>query len=195
MLAQQCCCMCLNGWHTCHWRVRWGDPGGGGSILRKYLWWSVWTLYLLICKVTISAGDSGLCCCVPCYTVKSVKHYYFPLFALRQALYVPFRFRHEIAVTCIWQKHPYSDTSLLKRFVHSSGFTLQKRGETRTDANRPVDDVRTLPWETIHTYPSLRNNPYLPFLEKQSPFVGPWIFLTTLWSPETKTNTHTDNQR
>jgi len=27
-----------------------------------YLWWSLYTLYLLACQVRVTAGDSGLCC-------------------------------------------------------------------------------------------------------------------------------------
>ena len=29
---------------------------------------SLFTLHLLVCKVIVIVGDSGLCCCVPCYT-------------------------------------------------------------------------------------------------------------------------------
>ena len=32
--------------------------------LRTHLWWSLCTLYLLACQVRVTAGDSGLCCCV-----------------------------------------------------------------------------------------------------------------------------------
>ena len=32
-------------------------------ILRLYLWWSLCTLYLHACKVRVTVGDSGLCCC------------------------------------------------------------------------------------------------------------------------------------
>ena len=31
---------------------------------RMYLWWSLCTLYLHACQVRVTAGDSGLCCCV-----------------------------------------------------------------------------------------------------------------------------------
>ena len=36
------------------------------SLKMAYLWRSLSTLYLLACPVTQT--DSGLCCCVPCYT-------------------------------------------------------------------------------------------------------------------------------
>ena len=32
-----------------------------------YLWWSLFTLYLLTCLVTVTVDDSGLRCCVACY--------------------------------------------------------------------------------------------------------------------------------
>ena len=31
-----------------------------------YPWWSFCTLYLLACQVTVTVGDSSLCCYVPC---------------------------------------------------------------------------------------------------------------------------------
>ena len=34
--------------------------------LRMYLWWSLWTLYLLACKVRVTVGESGLYCCWLC---------------------------------------------------------------------------------------------------------------------------------
>ena len=46
-----------------------------------YSWRSLCNLYLLACRVTVIAGDSGLCCCVSCYTVTSVERYQFPSFA------------------------------------------------------------------------------------------------------------------
>ena len=30
---------------------------------RMYLYWSLYTLYLLVCRVRVTVGDSGLCCC------------------------------------------------------------------------------------------------------------------------------------
>ena len=36
--------------------------------LKIYLWWSLRTLHLLACQVTVPVRDSSLCCCVPCYT-------------------------------------------------------------------------------------------------------------------------------
>ena len=32
-----------------------------------YLWWNLFTLYLLTCLVTVTVDDSGLRCCVACY--------------------------------------------------------------------------------------------------------------------------------
>ena len=37
-------------------------------LLRMNLWRSSCTLYLPACQVRVTVGDSGLCCCVPCYT-------------------------------------------------------------------------------------------------------------------------------
>ena len=36
------------------------------DILRMFLWWSSCTLCLLACQVRVTAGESGLCSCVPC---------------------------------------------------------------------------------------------------------------------------------
>ena len=40
--------------------------------LRLYLWRSLSNLYLLACQVRVNVGNSGLCCCVPCYRVTSI---------------------------------------------------------------------------------------------------------------------------
>ena len=42
-----------------------------------YLWWSLYTLYLLACQMRVTIGDSGLCCSV---CVSSSEHYLTPLF-------------------------------------------------------------------------------------------------------------------
>ena len=31
---------------------------------RKYLWWSLYTLYLFVCEVRVTIVDSGRCSCV-----------------------------------------------------------------------------------------------------------------------------------
>ena len=41
-----------------------------------YLWWSLCTLYILVCQVRVTIGDSGLCCCV---CVTSVERQLTPL--------------------------------------------------------------------------------------------------------------------
>ena len=38
---------------------------GGVYETMMYLWWSLVTLYLNVCQVRLTLGDSGLCCC-PC---------------------------------------------------------------------------------------------------------------------------------
>ena len=40
---------------------------GCRRISKMYLWWSLFTLYLLTCLVTVTVDDSGLRCCVACY--------------------------------------------------------------------------------------------------------------------------------
>ena len=32
------------------------------SFLRLYFWWCSCTMYLLVCQVRVTVGDSGLCC-------------------------------------------------------------------------------------------------------------------------------------
>ena len=41
------------------------------SMLRMYLWWSLYTLYLLACQMRVTVDDSGLCCCVCVMSLES----------------------------------------------------------------------------------------------------------------------------
>ena len=37
------------------------------ALLRMWRWWSLCALYLFACQVVVATGNSGLCCCAPCY--------------------------------------------------------------------------------------------------------------------------------
>ena len=39
-----------------------GREGGDSLTIRS--WWSLYTLHLCACRMRVTAGDSGLCCCV-----------------------------------------------------------------------------------------------------------------------------------